>query len=86
MVGVETGVANVRLGSKPDILSAPRDVRFTPESGHRHQPPECLLIAINGHPTSIALLRQPRLAEPVNPHGYVLGAIEWGFAPNSFNG
>jgi hypothetical protein len=26
---------NVRFGSKADILGALRDVRFTPESGHR---------------------------------------------------
>jgi hypothetical protein len=29
--------ANVRFGSKADIAARPRNVRFTPESGHRNR-------------------------------------------------
>ena len=32
---VKTRTVNVRFGSKADISACPRDVRFTPESGHR---------------------------------------------------
>ena len=39
----------VRFGSKADITRAVRNVRFTPESGHRDQPLECPLLAITGH-------------------------------------
>jgi len=31
----QVGVGNVRFGSKADIGACPRDVRFTPESGHQ---------------------------------------------------
>ena len=30
--------ADVRFGSKADIAARPRNVRFTPESGHRNRP------------------------------------------------
>jgi len=33
---VKTALRNVRFGSKADIEACPRNVRFTPESGHQN--------------------------------------------------
>jgi hypothetical protein len=41
---------NVRFGSKADIASIKRDVRFTPNSGHWPSALECPLCAISGRP------------------------------------
>jgi hypothetical protein len=41
---------NVRFGSKADMCSATRDVRFTPESGHPQCTRPCLLWANSGRP------------------------------------
>ena len=40
---------DVRFGSKADIRVHPRDVRFTPKSGHWNLVAECLLCAKSGH-------------------------------------
>src|SRR4029077_7855131 len=40
---------HVRFGSKADIRSAKRHVRFTPESGHVQRTRPCLLCANSGH-------------------------------------
>ena len=40
---------NVRFGSLADILTSPRHVRFTPDSGHSSVLLECPLSAISGH-------------------------------------
>jgi hypothetical protein len=41
--------ADVRFGSKADILRCGNDVRFTPESGHLQCNSPCLLRANSGH-------------------------------------
>ena len=41
--------SNVRFGSKADICSAKRNVRFTPESGHVQCNSACPLSANSGH-------------------------------------
>jgi hypothetical protein len=41
--------ANVRFGSKADICSAKRHVRFTPNSGHLQRTSPCPLCAKSGH-------------------------------------
>ena len=43
---------DVRFGSKADIRSAKRDVRFTPNSGHVQCNSQCPLCAISGHPST----------------------------------
>ena len=40
---------NVRFESLADIGVRPRDVRFTPKSGHRNSVVECPLCAKSGH-------------------------------------
>jgi hypothetical protein len=40
---------DVRFGSKADMTSRNRDVRFPPESGHCRAPVGCPLCAITGH-------------------------------------
>ncbi len=42
-------IGDVRFGSKADIWTRLRDVRFTPESGHLSGPQECPLSAKSGH-------------------------------------
>ena len=42
-------MANVRFGSKADISECPRDVRFTPKSGHWLSVSQCPLCAKSGH-------------------------------------
>ena len=57
--GVLKGLADVRFGSKADICSAKRHVRFTPNSGHMRCNSVCPLSANSGHSTgnlSIELL------------------------------
>ena len=41
--------ADVRFGSKADICSAKRHVRFTPNSGHLQRTSPCPLCANSGH-------------------------------------
>ena len=43
------GAADVRDGSLADIHGPQRDVRFTPESGHRAAALQCPLSASSGH-------------------------------------
>ncbi len=43
------GPTNVWYGSKADIVSRPRHVRFTPDSGRSTMQLECPLCAISGH-------------------------------------
>jgi hypothetical protein len=45
----QSKAAHVRFGSKADITSIQRDVRFTPESGHSPPRSQCPLSAISGH-------------------------------------
>jgi hypothetical protein len=45
---LEPDYSNVRLGSQADILGGLRDVRFTPESGHRLSALGCPLRAGGG--------------------------------------
>src|SRR5262249_24581161 len=45
--------SNVRFGSKADICSAIRDVRFTPESRHVRCNQRCPLWAKSGHGTMV---------------------------------
>ena len=45
---------NVRFGSKADICSAKRYVRFTPNSGHARCTSPCPLCANSGHSLSLA--------------------------------
>ena len=53
-------IAHVRLGSKADIVGYPRDVRFTPNSGHQSDMPQCPLCAKSRHwPTSVANSPRP---------------------------
>ena len=40
---------NVRFGPKADISECPRDVRFTPKSGHWLSVSQCPLCAKSGH-------------------------------------
>jgi hypothetical protein len=40
---VKTALANVRFGSKADIVRDQLNVRFTPKSGHRNSAAECSL-------------------------------------------
>src|SRR5262249_874747 len=49
LAGFESRAADVCFGSKADIGACPRDVRFTPESGHCRPDEECLLCAKSGH-------------------------------------
>src|SRR5262252_7950108 len=44
-----SGLVDVRFGSKADIGVRPRNVRFTPESGHWNPVVECPLCAKSGH-------------------------------------
>ena len=46
---LELDVQDVRFGSKADICSAIRDVRFTPKSGHVQCTRQCPLCANSGH-------------------------------------
>ena len=46
---LELDVQDVRFGSKADICSAKRHVRFTPKSGHVRCNEECPLSAKSGH-------------------------------------
>ena len=48
--------ANVRFGSKADMCSAKRHVRFTPESRHVRCTSSCPLCANSGHSGSINYL------------------------------
>jgi hypothetical protein len=41
--------ADVRFGSKADMTACPRDVRFTPKSGHQLSALGCPLCARSGH-------------------------------------
>jgi hypothetical protein len=42
-------VENVRFGSEADILTSPRHVRFTPDSGHSSVQVGCPRSATSGH-------------------------------------
>jgi hypothetical protein len=58
----ESGVSNVRYGSKADIGEAVKNVRFTPESGHWGRSQDCPLLAKSGHrhvETKAAAPKQP---------------------------
>ena len=48
---------DVRFGSKADIAAFPRDVRFTPESGHRSEARKIGRATRAGGALSYALLR-----------------------------
>jgi hypothetical protein len=65
------GAAHVRFGSEADIASAPRHVRFTPESGHQLSALGCPLCANRRHrpPHGLAF------RSPVN-RPYVLGYLQ----------
>jgi hypothetical protein len=45
----QSRTAHVRFGSKADIRSKKRDVRFTPKSGHRNSASRCPLCATSRH-------------------------------------
>ena len=45
----QSGPINVRFGSKADIGARPRNVCFTPKSGHRNSVVGCPLCARSGH-------------------------------------
>ena len=57
--------ANVRFGSKADIGARPRDVRFTPKSGHWNSVSKCPLCAKSGH-YALQQLCLPLLQELAN--------------------
>src|SRR5262249_17968915 len=70
---------DVRFGSKADICSAKRHVRFTPESGHMRCSSRCPLWAKSGHsmPT-MRMKKRDRLAtvpfvdkEPISNYGWL---------------
>jgi hypothetical protein len=44
-----SGMADVRFGSKADILRCESDVRFAPNSGHLQRTSRCPLCANSGH-------------------------------------
>ena len=50
--------SDVRFGSKADMCSAKRHVRFTPESGHVRCNSGCPLCANSGHPKLAVALSQ----------------------------
>jgi len=60
------GPANVRFGSKADMCSAKRHVRFTPESGHTCEPLfaafPCHSIALIPRVTKVIAARLTRMA------------------------
>src|SRR5215469_1982342 len=51
--------ANVRFGSKADIVRVSTDVRFTPKSGHRLPVLECPLCAKSRHQSQKELCGEP---------------------------
>jgi hypothetical protein len=51
--------ANVRNGSKADIEACPRDVRFTPKSGHRLAGWQCPLCAKSRHAVITRSVSEP---------------------------
>ena len=60
---------NVRFGSKADICSAKRHVRFAPESGHVRCSSSCPLCANSGHSAFItSSARASNVAGTSRPH------------------
>jgi hypothetical protein len=60
-MAAERTAADVRFGSKADIVRCQADVRFTPKSGHWNSLVECPLCAKSGHRPRNAL---PPTAKP----------------------
>ena len=52
--------ADVRFGSKADMCSAKRHVRFTPNSGHVQRNQRCPLCANSGHRTAYSITSSAR--------------------------
>ena len=46
---ISAAVQNVRYWHKADIPTGSTNVRFTPESGHWLEMPQCLLLTQSGH-------------------------------------
>jgi hypothetical protein len=51
-MGCLEGLANVRFASLADVTARPRDVRFTPQSGHVRCKNKCPLCANSGRCTA----------------------------------
>jgi hypothetical protein len=60
---------NIRFGSKADIPTSQRDVRFTPESGHVQCTRPCLLWANSGH---CGIYSNTSSARPISVLGMVM--------------